>query len=347
MTRMPFGLNNSASTFQRTMELALQGLQWETCLIYIDGIIVFGATLEEHLDRVEKVFEKIKAAGLKFKPEKCSMLQTKVVFLGHVVSKDGVRLDLTNVSKIFDWPKPENAKQVKHFVATGSYYRRFIRSFAKIAKPLTDLTKKDKTLSRCQNPKECSCAGVDTLEPLKCGPCKICWRLAELMQWSGLSSTGENQKAEREEAAQRVSEKSKVCKTTTPTESTPSTSTGVTQVPVTMVTRSRFWVKNATKVRELQLQDPNIGPSLLAKEDGNKPLAKNYVTASPASRHYWLLWDQLEVRNGVIFKRFYSKAGLEDNFQLIVLSYNTTVVSCYIMTCLKTYISGMQVITMY
>ena len=468
MTRMPFGLNNSASTFQRTMELALQGLQWETCLIYIDDIIVFGATLEEHLDRVEQVFERIRAAGLKFKPEKCSMLQTEVVFLGHVVSKEGIRPDPTNVSKILDWPKPETSKQVKQFVATGSYYRRFIKNFAKIAKPLTDLTKKDKVfewnekcdaafnalkralvssdimgyplnkgddfildvdasgcgigavlsqkqdgkekviayasralnkaeknycitekellavrffieyfrqyllgrrflvrsdhqaltwlfnmkepsgkvarwieilslydfaieyragkkqghcdaLSRCQNPKECNCADVDTMEPLKCGPCKKCRRRAELMQWSGLPNTDENQRAERAEAAQRISEKSKVCKTTTPTESVPSTSTGVTHIPITVVTRGKwFWVKNAVKVRELQLQDPSIGPLLLAKESENKPLAKELVTASPASRHYWLLWDQLEVRNGVLFKRFYCKAGLEDNLQLIV-----------------------------
>ena len=74
MTRMPFGLNNSASTFQRTMEMALQGLQWITCLIYIDDVIVFGKNFDEHISRVEEVLERIKAAGLKLKPEKCMML---------------------------------------------------------------------------------------------------------------------------------------------------------------------------------------------------------------------------------------------------------------------------------
>lgn len=73
MTRMPFRLNNAASTFQRTMELALSGLQWLTRLIYIDDIIVFGRNFEEHILRVEQIFQKLKHAGLKLKPEKCHM----------------------------------------------------------------------------------------------------------------------------------------------------------------------------------------------------------------------------------------------------------------------------------
>ena len=67
---MPFGLNNAVSTFQRTMELALQGLQWITCLIYIDDIIVFGRNFDEHLSRIEEVFERLKIAGLKLTAEK-------------------------------------------------------------------------------------------------------------------------------------------------------------------------------------------------------------------------------------------------------------------------------------
>ena len=71
MTCMPFGMNNAASTFQWTMELALSNLQWITCLIYIDDIIVFGKSFEQHISREEEVLERIKAAGLKLKPEKC------------------------------------------------------------------------------------------------------------------------------------------------------------------------------------------------------------------------------------------------------------------------------------
>ena len=113
MTRMPFGLNNAASTFQRTMEMALQGLQWITCLIHIDDIIVFGKSFEEHTDRIEEVLERIKAAGLKLKPEKCFMLQKEVVFLGHVVSDEGVKPNPTNIANIASWPVPKTPRQVK------------------------------------------------------------------------------------------------------------------------------------------------------------------------------------------------------------------------------------------
>lgn len=142
MTRMPFGLNNSASTFQRTMEMALQGLQWVTCLIYIDDIIVFGKNFSQHIQRVEEVFDRIKAAGLKLKPAKSYMLQKEVVFLGHVVSGEGVRPSPTNIAKILDWPRPKTARQIKQFVAMGSYYRRYIKDFASLVRPLVDLTKK-------------------------------------------------------------------------------------------------------------------------------------------------------------------------------------------------------------
>jgi len=142
MTRMPFGLNNSSCTFQRTMELVLQGLQWVTCLVYIDDVVVFGKDFEQHILRVDQVLDRMKQAGLKLRPE-CNMLQSEVVFLGHIVSQDGVLPDTSNVEKIASWPTPVNGKQVKQFVATGSYYRRFIKDFAKVARPLIDLTKKD------------------------------------------------------------------------------------------------------------------------------------------------------------------------------------------------------------
>ena len=144
MTRMPFGLNNSASTFQRTMEMALQGLQWVTCLNYIDDVIVFGKHFDEHLIRIEEVLDRIRAAGLKLKPDKCMMLQEEVTFLGHVVSGEGVKLSPTNIEKIINWPNPRTARQVKQLVAMGSYYRRYVRDFASIVRPMVDLTKKGK-----------------------------------------------------------------------------------------------------------------------------------------------------------------------------------------------------------
>ena len=143
-TKMSFGLNNVASTFQFTMEMALKGLQWIACLIYIDDIIVFGKDFDEHIARVEQDLERIRLAGLKLKPVKCEMLQTEVVFLGHVVSAAGVKLRPTNIAKIVDWPKPRNAKQVKQFVAMGSYDSRYIKNIASMVRSMVDLTKKVK-----------------------------------------------------------------------------------------------------------------------------------------------------------------------------------------------------------
>ena len=112
---MPFGLNNAASTFQRTMELALQGLQWITCLIHIDDVIVYGKSFDEHMHRVEEVMERIKAAGFKLKAQKCLLLPTEVVFLCHVVSGEGVRPSPTNIAKIASRPVPKTPRQVKHW----------------------------------------------------------------------------------------------------------------------------------------------------------------------------------------------------------------------------------------
>lgn len=113
------------------------------CIVYIDDIIVYGADFNEHIQRVEQVLNRIVQAGLKLKPDKCHLLQMEVTFSGHIVSNEGIRPDPSNILKIAEWPMHVNAKQAKQFVATGSYYRRFVRDFAKIARLLIDLTKKD------------------------------------------------------------------------------------------------------------------------------------------------------------------------------------------------------------
>ena len=142
-TTMPFGLVGSSATFQRTMELILQGLQWTTAIIYIDDIVVFASSFEEHKERVVKVLQRISDANLKLKPDKCELFQESITFLGHTVSKQGVKPCHDNIQKILQWPKPTNVKDVKHILGMGSYYRRFVKGYADIARPLTDLTKKN------------------------------------------------------------------------------------------------------------------------------------------------------------------------------------------------------------
>ena len=144
---MPFGLANAPATFQRLMERVLTGLQWDICLVYLDDVIVFSPTLEGHFDRLAQVFARIRSAGLKLKPTKCHLLQRQVGYLGHVVSEDGIQTDPDKTRAVEEWPTPRTVGDVRSFMGLCGYYRRFVPDFATLAKPLVQLTEKNKTFS--------------------------------------------------------------------------------------------------------------------------------------------------------------------------------------------------------
>ena len=125
------------------MDLVLAGLQWSQCLAYIDGVIVLGRTFQAHLDHLQEVFQRLHLAGLRLKPSKCASFQRSVTYLGHVVSRETTAADPEKVRKVASWPVPTSPKEVQNFLGFTNYYRRFIKNFAAIAKPLHHLTEKN------------------------------------------------------------------------------------------------------------------------------------------------------------------------------------------------------------
>ena len=134
--RMPMGLTGSSNTFQSLMEHVLVGLTWNITVPYLYDFIIFSKTPEEHIKRLQQVFQRFREANLKINPTKCAVFRTNVQILGHVISKIGLEADLEKVKAVQNFPVPQNQTNVKSFLRLRSYYRRYIKNFAMIARPL-------------------------------------------------------------------------------------------------------------------------------------------------------------------------------------------------------------------
>ena len=133
---MPFGLCNASGTFQRLMDLTLSDLNFQILLVYLDDIIVYSRTLTEHLKRLDQLFQKLVQANLKLKPSKCFLLQTRVGFLGHVISEQGITTEEGKSETVRGWPVPHMIKETRGFLRFCSYYRKFVKDFSIITAPL-------------------------------------------------------------------------------------------------------------------------------------------------------------------------------------------------------------------
>ena len=163
---MPFGLCNAPSTFERLMERVLQGLQWESAVLYLDDIIVFSGTVDDHIQRLEEVFQRLRGANLRLKPKKCHLFKEEVQFLGHVVSEKGVATDPEKTKAVQDWETPRSVKDVKAFLGFTGYYRRFIPNYADKAEPLVSLLRKNVPFQW----KEAQRSSFETLKKCLVGP---------------------------------------------------------------------------------------------------------------------------------------------------------------------------------
>ena len=141
--RIPFGLMNAPSAFQRAMENCLHGLRDEICAPYLDDTLVYSADFDEHLNATRTVLQRLRSHGVKLNPKKCRLFFNEVSYLGRVISKDGYRMDPKNVEAVVALKelKPKTLGEVRRLVGLLSVYRRFVQNFSRVAKPLYELLK--------------------------------------------------------------------------------------------------------------------------------------------------------------------------------------------------------------
>ena len=156
-TRMPFGLCNATSTFQRLMNSVLGGIETKpgcVILVYVDDVLIATQNVDDHISLLGEVFKCLIKAGLKCKAQKCSLFQKEVKFLRRTLDADGMRIDELNANTIKNWATPQTKKHIQSFLGLANYFREFINGFASIAAPMNDLIKKDVQWNwsqECQN----------------------------------------------------------------------------------------------------------------------------------------------------------------------------------------------------
>ena len=141
--QLPFGLCNTPATFSRLMDKTLAGLAWNICLYYLDDIIIFSKTCEEHLERLETVLQRLKEANLRLGPVKCNLAKKEVCFLGYKVTPEGLQPDPRLMDAIRNIPPPTCVAEVRSFLGLVGYYRQFIARFSDKAAPLNRPLHKD------------------------------------------------------------------------------------------------------------------------------------------------------------------------------------------------------------
>ena len=152
--RMPFGLSNSPATFSRLMGRVFREDIFRILLVYLDDVLVFSKTIDEHLQRLEVALSRLRHHQLKLEPKKCVLFRPEVNFLGHVITPEGIKTDPDKIRAVREWKRPETLKELRQFMGLAAYYRRFVHQFAKMAAPLYSIIRnmsKDKRMKRIGN----------------------------------------------------------------------------------------------------------------------------------------------------------------------------------------------------
>lgn len=146
--RIPFGLKNAPATFQRLINSVLRKYINKICVVYLDDILIFSGTIQEHKDSIHKIFNALRKHNLKIQVDKCSFFSKSTEYLGHILTTEGIKPNPNKIETIQKLKLPENQKQIKSFLNITGYYRKFIKDYAKIAHGLTKYLKKDTKINK-------------------------------------------------------------------------------------------------------------------------------------------------------------------------------------------------------
>ena len=141
---MPFGLTNAPATFCNLINVVFYEFEDRFVVVYLDDIVIYSESLEDHLEHLRKVLSKLMGHQLYVKNEKCEFAQQEIMFLGHKVSKGLMKMDERKVQAIHDWPPPNKVAKLQSFLGLANYYGKFVQGYSKKVAPLIDLLKKDK-----------------------------------------------------------------------------------------------------------------------------------------------------------------------------------------------------------
>lgn len=139
---MPFGLTNARATFQSVMNDIFAPLLRKGVLVFMDDILVYTKTLEEHTKLLQQVLQILQSNQFFLKLSKCEFAKPSLEYLGHQISKDGVATEISKVQAVQQWPIPKNVKELRGFLGLTGYYHRFIKHYSTLSRPLTTLLKK-------------------------------------------------------------------------------------------------------------------------------------------------------------------------------------------------------------
>ncbi|KAL4125759.1 hypothetical protein QTP88_009999 [Uroleucon formosanum] len=145
--KMAMGLKTSPCSFQRLMNNVMAGIVGIKCLVYLDDIIIYGKGLLDHNEKLCDVFERLRNHNLKIQPTKCEFLKQQCMYLGHIISENGIQPDPEKIKSVLQFLIPTSVKEIKSFLGLSGYYRKFIKSYSLISKPMTNLLRKDVTFN--------------------------------------------------------------------------------------------------------------------------------------------------------------------------------------------------------